>query len=469
MSENKENDDEETKTKKSDKKERKIYKGRVVTAKALMEELKDVVPVQPMKRSPPGAPDWLKLPPTFLLTKFTPGYSGAVVIHYYDPKKKAKGKMEVPSGFELNLLEGTRGLELNADFEQVKKTALQTFVHRINCTIGTDPEIFAVDKDGHCLPAWTFLGGKDAPVPYDYSGFKGNCYWDGFQAEFTVPAPLTCLENMGAAIRGGLMKIHQRAGKKGGRLSHKSVLEIPPAVLNSCKPEHVQFGCSPSKNIYGLKGNIQDGRDVKYRFAGGHIHMGLNDEATGKVYGEDRIRTIVRGLDTVLGVACVSLYASYDNPVRRQYYGQPGEYRTPPHGLEYRPLSNAWLMHPLIYNLTFDLARAVAGLTDEGFLSAWNASEDETVETIMNHDVERARDILRRNDALFRSVIQMGGGGYAAQPDVAKRVFNEGLESAIKSPEDIVGNWALESEDNWYRATRSYYQAWSKLGSGAKV
>jgi hypothetical protein len=448
------------------KKERKIYKGKVFTASALEKELKEkgILPVQPMLRRPKGAPEWLKLPPTFMATKFSPGYSKeSLILHYYDPAKKMKAQMEVPGDFELNVLEGTRGVELSVVFEDIKKTALQTFVQRIQCTVGTDPEIFAVDKKGEVLPAWTYLGGKDSPTAYDYAGFAGQCYWDGFQAEFNTPPNLTCLENMSSAVRGGLHRIWERAGKKGGKLSHKSVLEVSEQVLGSCKPEHVAFGCSPSKNVYGLKGNIKDGRDVKYRFAGGHIHLGLTDKR------EERLQTIVKGLDTVLGVACVSLYASYDNPIRRQYYGQPGEYRTPPHGLEYRVLSNAWLMHPLIYNLTFDLARAVAGLADDGFISAWNAKEDETVETIMNHDVERARDILKRNDSLFTSVLQMGGGGYSTQPGPAKKVWNEGLESAINKPEDIVGNWGLENESKWLSATRSYYQAWNPLSRGAKV
>lgn len=461
----------ETKDEEVKKKERKIYKGHVVSLAELKEEVqsKGTLAVQPMKRTPPGAQSWMKLPPTFMVTKFTPGYnSSSVVMHYFDPEKRQKLQMELPENFEMNVLEGRRGDELNATFEEIKKTALQTFVHRISCTVGTDPEIFAVDKKGEVLPAWVYLGGKDSPNRYEYAGFSGNAYWDGFQAEFNTPSNLTCLENMSSAIRGGLLTIYNRAAKKGGRLSNKSVLTVSPQVLNSCSPEHVQFGCSPSKNVYGLKGNIKDGREVEFRFAGGHIHLGLRD-TNGNVFDETRIRTLVQGLDRVLGVACVSLFANFDNPVRREYYGQPGEYRTPPHGMEYRVLSNAWLIHPLIYNLVFDLSRAVCGLTDDGFISTWNASEDETVETIMKHDVDRARDILKRNSGLFTSIIRMGGGGYATQPEQAVRVFNQGLESAIQNTEDIAHNWRLDRESEWLSSKRSYYNCWNDLSRGAKL
>lgn len=444
---------------------RKIYKGKVVTAKKLMEKLSGIVPVQPMQRQPEGAPSWMKLPPTFMLTKFSPGHSsGRVVMHYYDPAKKTKGQMEVGEEFEINLLQGRRGGELATDFEAVKKTALQQIVSRINCTVGTDPEIFAVDTKGEVIPAWTYLGGKDSPVGYTASGpFSGECYWDGFQAEFNTPPGLTCLENMSQAVRAGLNTIKARAGKMKGTLSHKSVVEVSDQVLASCAPEHVAFGCSPSKNVYGLKGNIKDGRDVRYRFAGGHIHLGLEDRR------EARLQTLVRGLDTVLGVACVSLFASFDNPVRRQYYGQPGEYRTPPHGLEYRVLSNAWLLHPIAYNVVFDLARAVCGLADDGFIAAWNSGEEETIGTILNHDVDRARDILQRNDTLFTSVIRMAQGYYAVNPGPAKNLFLKGLESGVKNPEDISANWHLGSDESWYGAYKTYGATNRLLEKGAKL
>jgi hypothetical protein len=233
----------------------------------------------------------------------------------------------------------------------------------------------------------------------------------------------------------------------------------------------VAFGCAPSKNIYGLIGNTKEGRETPYRFAGGHIHMGLRDLG-GQVYGQARIESIVRAMDSILGVACVSLFANQDNPIRRQFYGLPGEHRLPAHGLEYRTLSNAWLLHPLMTNMVFDLARAAAGLVEEGFQDLWKATETETVETIMNHDVERARSLLDRNKKVFYGVLQSIGGRYTGDAlDVAYRVWSTGMESAIAKPDDIEGNWNLgggwashnEGENKYFA------RALPKLAAKAKV
>src|ERR1019366_5440055 len=98
---------------------------------------------------------------------------------------------------------------------------------------------------------------------------------------------------------------------------------------------------------------------------------------------------MVKAMDAIAGVACVALFAKYDNPIRRQYYGLPGEYRLPKHGLEYRALSNAWLIHPLIMNLVIDFARKAAIMGKEGLFSKWKATEQETIDCITNCDVAK--------------------------------------------------------------------------------
>jgi len=55
-----------------------------------------------------------------------------------------------------------------------------------------------------------------------------------------------------------------------------------------------------------------------------------------------------------------------DEPVRREYYGLAGEYRLPPHGLEYRSLSCAWIFHPKAAATILDLARRVVVYATSG-------------------------------------------------------------------------------------------------------
>jgi hypothetical protein len=285
----------------------KLYKGEVKTAAELAKGFKGFIPIQPVKRKL-NTGYKTTLPPSFVVTKFASGYNGSLVMHYYRPKNKEKSYREVPKDFELNVLSGKRADELREDYKTALKENLGGLVRRIACNIGTDPEIFAVDKKGKIVPAWTYLGSKEKPDNYATidNYFKGTAYWDGFQAEFTTPGHLTCLAQMSDSVQAALKAVHLKAQKVGGKLTMSSVLPVDPDFLQKAAQEHVQFGCAPSFNLYGLKGNTQEGRDVPYRFAGGHIHMGLHSHHQGGKMPEEMIKEIVRGLDTVLGVACGS-------------------------------------------------------------------------------------------------------------------------------------------------------------------
>lgn len=447
---------EETDTKKAPETPdgRKLYKGEVLKVEDLAKQVgaSGVAPIQPMTRKYKVNNFEQSLPPSFVVTKFVRSYAGNYSMHYFNPANGQKAYREVPPTLELNLLKGKRGQELDTEWHKAVKEKLPELTHRVACTIGADPEVFVVAKDGSVLPAWEYMPGKNKPLDFRTSdgAFTGTAYWDGFQAEFTTQAGITCLMQMGDIVQAGLQKIMTTARAKNpkAKLTLASVVQVSDEVLASAKEEHVQFGCAPSYNVYGLQGNTTHGRQVPYRFAGGHIHFGLRDG--GGVWDKERIVRAVRVLDSVLGVACVSMFANQDNPVRRQFYGQPGEYRLPPHGLEYRTLSNAWLAHPLIFQMVFDLARAAAGLADEGLGNVWDATENETVEIIMNHEVDRARAILKRNESVFKGIIRSIGGSYMPPEaaDVAYRIWLGGMEEAVADPSDIEGNWNLSKA--WY-------------------
>jgi hypothetical protein len=212
---------------------------------------------------------------------------------------------------------------------------------------------------------------------------------------------------------------------------------LPEQTLEA-KEEHIQFGCMPSFNAYGMKGLSIPGREVPFRPAGGHIHFGV-----GKL-SEARAIEMVKGLDAILGVVCVSLFASFDDPRRRSLYGLAGEYRLPPHGLEYRVLSNAWLFHPLIMNLVFDLSRKALVFGDKGFLKFWKTSQEETIKVINSCDVKGARKIMELNKPVLRRVIASSYIGISEKElEVIYNIFYKGMESVVKDPTDIVGNWNL--------------------------
>jgi hypothetical protein len=296
------------------------------------------------------------------------------------------------------------------------------------------------------IPAWLFLGSKEKPSrtagghPFYHKG-SHPMYWDGYQAEFTTLAD-TCLGWHMDSIAAGMRGVYDAARAKfpGAKLSIKSVYNIDPESLQNESIKHVEFGCMPSFNAYGMKVRMPPPRKVPFRSAGGHLHFGI-----GTTDMETAI-PIVKALDAIIGVACVSLFAKFDDPKRRKLYGLPGEFRLPKHGIEYRPLSNAWLAHPFISNLVIDVARNVVVLAQKGlFNKVWEATEEETVNCIVRCDVKAAREILERNRETFIKLLEASYHEWAKKRELEFlfNVFTHGMEWIIKDPNDFVSNWNL--------------------------
>lgn len=318
-------------------------------------------------------------------------------------------------------------------------------------SLGSDPEIFVGDKDGKVIPAYTFLPDKKNP----YIGGFTTAYWDGFQAEYTTNS-VNCLSYFTDYIREGMLNILNQAKikNKEAKLLINNTVDIEPHLVIEGKEEHVQFGCMPSFNAYGMTGVIGDGRSTFTRSAGGHLHFGFSKAYRNK----DTLEKMVKSLDAIVGVACVSLFESLDNPNRRKAYGLAGEYRMPAHGLEYRTLSNAWLCHPLVATLVYELARVVIkyGATD---CKGWVATEEEVIHTINNCDVKYARRLLFRNRKLFKALLCCGNMGLSKEEaSVIHGIFMKDVTNLVKDPSDLVTNWMLTG--GWIHHTENKDKCW---------
>lgn len=329
-------------------------------------------------------------------------------------------------------------------------TARMTIGHipRMMFSFGSDPELFA-KIDGKVLPAWEFLPSKKKPL---VDGVMGSgtvqAFWDGFQAEFSV-TPSNCLAHPVDLFQLGLKTVLRSAQNlhPDAKIVLDSVVEIPKATLRAAPEEYVLLGCDPSQNAYQMGGEwVMDGRKLPYRFAGGHIHFG--GIATTRDAGEFRMEKAipyVKALDSVLGVFCVAAFASFDNPIRRRYYGLAGEFRLPEHGIEYRTLSNSWLCHPGISHLIFELARAVASFQKYDLLN-WIALEEEVVHIINTCDYVAARKLLRVNEHMLREIFSYtmyNSTLHCTSIDQALRVAFDGVESIVQDPTDLAKNWKL--------------------------
>jgi len=310
--------------------------------------------------------------------------------------------------------------------------------------MGTDPEVFAVHGDGKVFPAWEFLPECSSPLKvkmaetsdgWDYAG-QASAFWDGFQAEFTV-SPSQCHAWLLDYVRLGLNAVWEAARKKDptAKLVGASVVEIPEEVMQAASKKHAELGCMPSQNIYGEKTHLMglEAKRLPLRFAGCHIHVGT-DKKNAASY--------VRIMDRIAGVASVSALRDLEDPRRREFYGLAGEYRTPKHGVEWRTLSSAVLVHPALTHLFFDLSRAAACIARDGLTFAWDTTDDETEKVINTYDLNGALDILARNKSLLQRMLDAiyGAGGVVAKNGM--RIIMEGAKNHIAT-DDMEGQWKL--------------------------
>ena len=328
------------------------------------------------------------------------------------------------------------------EYQPVDKATKQAFdevqqsrflKNRYHDTIGADPEIFAVNKKGEVIPAFEFL-----EAPTGMYGELPSVYWDGYQAEFAFDAQ-SCMDVLVNRISTGLGMIRDRARRvdKTARLSAYSTHDIPEQRRYNDQPRFVQFGCTPSVNVYEKPLPQLDGREVPFRSSGGHMHFTVREKKL--------IPNYVKALDAVLGVVCVSLFQKYDDPRRRQMYGRAGEHRLPKYGFEYRVLSSAWMLTPGLVQFVYEMARHIIGNVNahKGVFPEWHASENEVRECINNCDVGLAHAILKRNAVtLHRLLLVMPGGASNAKAvdRFIEAIFN-GVHTIVRQPENLSADW----------------------------
>lgn len=261
---------------------------------------------------------------------------------------------------------------------------------------GADPELFVADGTD-LLPAFEFLPSKETTA-------GGRPFWDGFQAEFCVQ-PTHCHEGVTNRIQQSLHRILATARQKGYKnptFVRNSTVTIPEEVLRNTDPARLELGCSPSLNAYGMRGELEQAQLLPQRWAGGHLHSSLD---ASKLGDEEYGLRLTKALDRTLGVISVAMARGLDNTERRRYYGLAGEYRMPKHGIEYRTLSNFWLLTPYITHLVLDMFRWYLKM---GLLlphTNWTITEQQAVEIINTADADAAQVALEENKAELKGHI----------------------------------------------------------------
>jgi hypothetical protein len=303
--------------------------------------------------------------------------------------------------------------------------------------VGADPEMFMFDKTGQVVPRWEVLGRKVAGPQ--------QLFWDGVQGEFTICAQ-QCHEVMLYYVREMMRKYWQRV-KNYSATAYldpvRTVVEVPGEVLKNANEEYIKLGCSPSRNAYGIPGigNV-DGRKLKWRFSGCHLHYGV-----GKI-GEELAREAVKTMDAITGVMMTVMFEGYEDRIRRQFYGRPGEYRLPQHGLEWRVPSSVIMAHPGLMMLVLDVNRVALNVGMLGLREqVWQATEEEVVEVVGGYNYELGRKILERNKKRFEEILGRCYRGILSSVNIRKtqKFIVDGV--GLKNAETMKGferNWELD-------------------------
>lgn len=304
--------------------------------------------------------------------------------------------------------------------------------------LGSDPEFF-FKKDGKVIGAEKVLP-KEGMI--NLSNY-GKVIIDGVQAELN-PVPSDCRESHLFFIA-NLLKDAQNMGYD---ISFDNTVDVSKEELKTLSPECQGFGCSPSKNVYGANPvRVKDASQFYKRSAGGHIHLGIGNSELN--YNEEDFKKIVRLLDILVGNTCVLIDRDENNRVRRENYGRAGEYRTPPHGLEYRTLSNFWLDSYTLGHFVLGMSRYAVMVYLNGLYDkvVGMVNEQDIITAINNNDFDLAFANFKKLIPLFMDTPYNGAyplttetlPGFLHLVEVGyKAVFPHGVESFAR----LATNWS---------------------------
>lgn len=242
-------------------------------------------------------------------------------------------------------------------------------------TVGGDPEFFIVNAKGKPVPAHKVgIPGKDQKVSGDHYKY----FRDGYVVELNL-SPATCRAFLNEYTKQALRAV-KRTLPAGYSIVAASAMPITKVSLKGAPKDVLEFGCDPSMDAYteDTKYSMADAATTFTRFAGGHLHWGgpktyEYEEATwpNGYYGTKKmVKRTTKGhpvlsqpelhpqlgrlMDLFIGVPLSVIFNGPEQQIRREFYGQAGEYRTQDYdertcGFEYRvPPSEMWQHQALV-------------------------------------------------------------------------------------------------------------------------
>jgi hypothetical protein len=247
--------------------------------------------------------------------------------------------------------------------------------------IGCDPEVFVGDANGVRSIIGKIGGTKEYPMPLPIGdGFAVQ--EDNVALEFNIPpsgSKAEFIHNLNKAT-----KFLEQAVKDlhGLHFVKESAVSFPESEMYD--PKAFEFGCEPDYNCWTGKVNPKPkAKDKFLRSCGGHVHIGVD--------GLDA-REVGKGCDLVLGVPSVLMDQGF---LRKSLYGKHGAYRPKSYGMEYRVLSNFWVVNPddKYREWVYDGVDRVLDMVNSGV--EFNPYYEDIVEAIDNNNQDIAKKLIK--------------------------------------------------------------------------
>ncbi len=235
----------------------------------------------------------------------------------------------------------------------------------MNFTIGADPELFVQHRSSKKFVSAHNLipGTKKRPFPVE----DGAIQVDGVAAEFNI-VPVTDAQGFKKNLRNVMRQLQDKVWEQNEMydLTATPTAYFEKEYFDKLPRQAKLLGCQPDYNAYLGQANPPPATKEPFRTGSGHIHIGWTRGADPR--DPDHLETcakVVKQLDKA--VYYPSLTWDSDTK-RRELYGKMGAFRPCMYGVEYRPLSNAYLRDDaLILEVYY---RTVEALED-----LWNGKE----------------------------------------------------------------------------------------------
>jgi hypothetical protein len=211
----------------------------------------------------------------------------------------------------------------------------------MSISIGADPEFFLADLKGNFISSIGKIGGEKG---------KGVKIGGGLSQHFTWLEDNVAVELNFPQTQGAYDFYHRIVGLWPYVTAMLSKKGLVPKVVPTAKflkselmdeRAHV-FGCEPDFDAY--EHNVKEQKPIpracptphdNIRYAGGHIHLGFDNKHGIPAHAVAMLCDMYVGLPSL---------RHDDQGLRRHVYGKAGLYRKKPYGIEYRTMSNWWLV-----------------------------------------------------------------------------------------------------------------------------